>query len=263
MTQTLTTLDPTPPAPEPDHLHDRPPITIAGVLLRWRYTVPALIGGFVFLALAAAIAGGRLLLTWDKPIQQWIESNRTDFLDTFFIYATRLGSLQVVIFGLVVLLLIAFRKCPSLFMLLLGAALARPLFEFVLKASVGRERPNLDRLVGADGPSFPSGHPLAAIALWGLVPPVVALATNRRFWWWVATAVSGTAIVLVAASRVYMGVHWFSDAVGSLLFGAVFLLVVERLVDVGHRRYPCPTGCPEKKKLIKRLSLLPVGASRG
>ncbi|MGH9032979.1 MAG: phosphatase PAP2 family protein, partial [Acidimicrobiia bacterium] len=139
----------------------------------------------------------------------------------------------------------------------LGATLARPLFEFVLKASVGRERPDLDRLVGADGPSFPSGHPLAAIALWGLVPPVVALATNRRFWWWVATAVSATAIVLVAASRVYMGVHWFSDAVASLVFGAVFLLVVERLVDVGHKRYACPTGCPEKKK----LAAIPVTAS--
>ena len=257
MTQTLTPLDPTPPAPQPDHLHDRPPMTIASVLLRWRYTVPALVGVFVFLALAAAIAGGRLLLTWDKPIQHWVESNRTDALDTFFLYATRLGSLQVVIFGLVVLLLIAFRKCPSLFMLVLAAALARPLFEFVLKASVGRERPDLDRLVGADGPSFPSGHPLAAIALWGLVPPVVAVATNRRFWWWVATAVSGTAIVIVAASRVYMGVHWFSDAVAALLFGAVFLLVVERLVEVGHRRYSCPTGCPEKKK----LATVPVATS--
>jgi hypothetical protein len=71
------------------------------------------------------------------------------------------------------------------------------------------------------------------------VPPVVALLTNRRALWWAASVVSGTIIVLVAASRVYMGVHWFSDVIGGLLFGAVFLLVIERIGDVTHRRHPC------------------------
>jgi membrane-associated phospholipid phosphatase len=46
-------------------------------------------------------------------------------------------------------------------------------------------------------------------------------------------------IAIVAASRVYLGVHWFSDVVGALLFGAVFLLAVEWCFDHGHRRYPC------------------------
>lgn len=238
----------------PGHLHRLPPVTIGGLLLRWRYTVPALVGAFVLLALAAAVAGGRLLLTWDQPIQRWVESNRTDALDTFFLYATRLGSLQMVLLGLAVLLLIAFRRCPSLFVLVVAAAAARPLLEFTLKASVDRARPDLDRLVGGNGPSFPSGHPLAAIALWGLVPPVVALVTNQRFWWWVATAVSSTAIVLVAASRVYLGVHWFSDAVAALVFGAVFLLVVERLLDIGHRRHACPTLAASRAATYRRFA---------
>jgi membrane-associated phospholipid phosphatase len=36
-----------------------------------------------------------------------------------------------------------------------------------------------------------------------------------------------------------MGVHWFSDVIGALLFGAVYLLVIERLGAFGHRHYPC------------------------
>jgi membrane-associated phospholipid phosphatase len=34
-------------------------------------------------------------------------------------------------------------------------------------------------------------------------------------------------------------VHWLSDVVGALLFGAVYLLVIEQLADVSHRRHPC------------------------
>jgi undecaprenyl-diphosphatase len=219
--------------------------------------LPIVVGTFVVLAVGARFGW----LEWDQPITDAVVDARSGDRDDLALAISRFGSTPIVFTVSAVLAAVAWRRCPRLAVAIVVIALARPLTEFLVKELVGRDRPAGDRLVRGRGPSFPSGHPLAAIALWGLVPPVVALATNRRFWWWVATAVSGTAIVLVAASRVYMGVHWFSDAVASLVFGAVFLLVVERLVDVGHRRYPCPTGCPEKKKLIKKLSLLPVGAS--
>jgi undecaprenyl-diphosphatase len=140
---------------------------------------------------------------------------------------------------LALLLALVLRTCRPMFFLLLAATLARPALEWTLKVAVDRDRPDLDRLVPGNGPSFPSGHVMAAVALWGLVPPVVALVTHRRFWWWVATIVSGAMILLVAAARVYLGVHWFTDVVGALLFGAVYLLVVEWCFDWGHRHYPC------------------------
>jgi undecaprenyl-diphosphatase len=220
-------------------LHDEPPVTPAGLLLRAPATVPIILGAFLLLALLAAIAHGAILLTWDEPIQRWIEAHRTDALDTFFLYMSRFGGTQVVVAGLAILLVLVWRTCRPLLLLLLVATLARPLIEWSLKALVDRDRPDMDRLVDGTGPSFPSGHPMAAMALWGLVPPVVALLTDRRVWWWIATVISGTLIIIIAASRVYLGVHWFTDVVAALLFGSLFLLVVEWLFHIGHRRYPC------------------------
>jgi undecaprenyl-diphosphatase len=194
---------------------------------------------FAAMAITASVANGALLRVWDEPVRSWVSSHRIDALDTFFLNVTDLGSWQVVVIGLVVLLAFAWRSCAPMAGMLIVATLARPACEWLIKTGVGRERPSAGALVDSGGPSFPSGHVMAAIALWGLVPPIVALMTHRRTLWWAASIVSGTIILLVAASRVYMGVHWLSDVIGGLLFGAVYLLVIERLGDVSHRRYPC------------------------
>lgn len=222
-------------------LHDHPPATPAGLMLRSRYTVPAVVVAFLFLALAAAVDHGSLLLTWDEPIQRWVEAHRSGALDAFFRFVSRFGGLTTVLSGLAVLLALVYRLCRPLALALLVACAARPLAEWILKAVVDRPRPDFDRLVPGNGPSFPSGHVMAAIAIWGLVPPVVALCTNRRVWWWVATVSSGVLILLVGASRVYLGVHWTSDVVGALLFGALYLLAIELVFDSAHHRYGCAT----------------------
>lgn len=224
---------------EPPNLHREPPITPAGVLLRYPWLLPAIVVLFGAMAAAAAVSHGALLRVWDEPVRSFISAHRVDALDTFFLYVTRLGSWQVVVIGLVVLLALAWRVCAPMATLLIVATLARPACEWLLKSSVGRVRPSEGALVSSGGPSFPSGHVMAAIALWGLVPPIVALITHRRAVWWAATITSSAIIVLVAASRVYIGVHWLSDVVGALLFGAVFLLVIERIAEVSHRRHPC------------------------
>jgi membrane-associated phospholipid phosphatase len=57
-------------------------------------------------------------------------------------------------------------------------------------------------------------------------------------------------IVTISASRVYLGVHWFSDVVAALLFSAVLLLGVEWVM---HRAHAMP-GCCSKLKVRARVT---------
>ncbi len=220
-------------------LHRHPPLTPAAVLLSLPFVVPLLVGAFVFLAVAAATSEGSLLLTWDEPVQHAVEGIRTGWLDTVVMGISQLGGTTFVVVGFAVLLTVVWHRCKSLALVLLVATVARPLLEWTLKRIVDRPRPSLEPLVHGEGPSFPSGHPIAAIALWGLLPPIVALFTHKRLLWWWSVAVSVTVIALVGMSRVYLGVHWLSDVVASLLLGLLYLLAVELLLDWHHRRRPC------------------------
>lgn len=224
-------------------LHCDPPLTPAGVFAGRRPLLAGLGVLFVALALAALVAAGALLLTWDEPIQRFVESNRTELADTIFRRISFLGSTKTVLVLGTVLTIVAWRRCRAVGLVVLAAMLSRPLLEFTLKGLVDRERPDLERLVAGNGPSFPSGHVMAAVALWGLVPLVVALYTRDRRVWWVSFVTSAFLIVAIGASRIYLGVHWFSDVVAGLIVGVFFLLGVEWLFTQRHGRHAC-RGCP-------------------
>ena len=216
------------------NLHDHPPLTPAGVLLRFWFTLPLVVCLFVFLAIAAVVDDGSLLLTWDEPVTRALEDFRPG-LDGIVKALSSLGGLTVVTLVLVLLLLLVWQECRSLALVLLAASLVRPLLEWGLKELVDRPRPLHGQLVAGDGASFPSGHVMAAIAIWGLLPPVVAVVSGRRAAWWMSVGVSGTIVGLVGFSRVYLGVHWMSDVVGALALGSIYLLGVEGLLGWHHR----------------------------
>jgi undecaprenyl-diphosphatase len=221
------------------HVHAQPPLTPASFLLAKPRFLRGLAVLFVLLAMAAAVDRGSLLLTWDDPIQRWVESLRAGWLDRFFLSASRLGSTVVVLVAGTAAAAITWRRCHAVATAVFVATFSRPLLEFVLKLAVGRDRPDFDRLVAGNGHSFPSGHVMASVALWGLLPMVVALYTRRRSVWWASVVVSAVMVVSISTSRMYLGVHWFSDVVGGLVLGAFFLLGVEAVLTRQHRRRAC------------------------
>lgn len=221
------------------HPHVALPVTPHSVLANRRRVLVGLAALLVALVTAATVNRGAVLLTWDQPIQRSVEANRTSLLDDVFLTFSRLGSTIAVLTLGVLASLVTWRRCRAVGTVLLVATFSRPALEFVVKALVDRDRPDLERMVPGNGPSFPSGHVMASIALWGLLPLVVSVYTHRRAVWWASVAVAGALIAGIAASRIYLGVHWFSDVTGGFVVGAFFLLGVEAVLIRQHARHPC------------------------
>jgi undecaprenyl-diphosphatase len=220
-------------------LHRDPPLTAKQFFFHRKGIFAATLTLSIGLALLAAWDGGRVLLRLDEPVAEWVASIRTDGLTAFFNGASRLGDNTFIFAVAALLALWTWNRCRYLAVALVLAALFRPLMEFVLKAGVDRTRPDIEPLAEFRGPSHPSGHPLAAASLWGLLPAVVALHVRSRALWWAAVALSCTVVVAVAAARVYKGAHYLTDVTASLSWAALYLAAVQGFFDRYHGSKNC------------------------
>lgn len=133
---------------------------------------------------------------------------------------TYLGS-TVVVLPLVVVVgvfearRVANRALPLFLLLVVGGELA---LANLIKAVVGRARPDLRPLAEFSAPSFPSGHSATAAAAFA----ALALLVGRRRppGTRVALAASAAGLTaLVACSRVLLGVHWTTDVLAGASLG--------------------------------------------
>ena len=88
----------------------------------------------------------------------------------------------------------------------------------LIKWIVDRSRPDIDRLTNFSGPSFPSGHAAASAASFAAFALLLGMGRAPRFRATLA-AIAVALAVGIAASRVFLGVHWFTDVLAGLAFG--------------------------------------------
>ena len=117
-------------------------------------------------------------------------------------------------------------------LVLVGTLLSGLLVELAMKQLVGRPRPQIvPHLMEAGGMSFPSGHSFNASL--GFIAVALAFATFSRVrsvrWTIIGAAV--LASMLVAWSRVWLGVHFPTDVIAGWLGGAGWAFLGEALLQ--------------------------------
>jgi len=97
-----------------------------------------------------------------------------------------------------------------------------------LKSAVARPRPDeVHPIAVAHGYSFPSGHASGTAALWCSLAVLIASRTRRA----VVAAVAVVVPVVVATTRVLLGVHFATDVTAGLVLGAGTCLLLSPLAE--------------------------------
>ncbi len=195
--------------------------------------------------LFAVLARHALADTWltrmDIRVSEWLHAHATPTLTTVMLIITEIHrplGIGIMAFGCALLLLWKRRWYA-----LLALALAVPggmLLNVALKHLFQRARPSFDEpLLTLATYSFPSGHAMGSTVFYGVL--VAFVFWNVRAWRWrlLALAIAGLMIMLVAFSRLYLGVHYLSDVIAAFIEGLAWLALCLIVVDVVwryHRR---------------------------
>lgn len=172
----------------------------------------------------------------DEAILWFIRDYVPAALDDFFAIVTFSGSarfLMPIAFVAAAALLLARRRFEAV---LLGASLiTATLVVWGMKAVVGRARPALWEAQWYWGSSFPSGHTLSTAAF--SAAAALCLARNCPRAGRVAMALAVVWTILVAVSRLILGVHWPSDVLVAMCLGFFIPLMISVANDL---RAPMP-----------------------
>jgi membrane protein DedA with SNARE-associated domain/membrane-associated phospholipid phosphatase len=182
----------------------------------------------------------------DAHVTAWVVAHRTEWLTGIMKVATWLGSTAVIVpVALVVGGFFVVRRHQWRPLALLAAAVAGAIGLYdIVKPLVGRSRPPSGIWIGHySGAAFPSGHATQAIAFYAILSVVLAAGRSPRvkIVLWSAAAVI---VLVVGASRIYLGAHWLTDVVGGYALGAIgAAIVVIALLVAPSRRMP---GAPRR-----------------
>jgi len=192
----------------------------------------------VFAAIAQSVLSKTAIVRFDLDLAEVLHASATTRGVALSVVVTRLGTMSATaVFGLPLVLWYSSRRGWLPLAGWLAALAGAEVLAWALKHAIHRERPIFEVAYATEPSfSFPSSHVLGALVGYGLIVYFVICLTRSRFWRTLAIAFGTVLVVAVGYSRLYLGLHFFSDVVGGLAAGAVWLTACITALEVARRK---------------------------
>jgi undecaprenyl-diphosphatase len=223
-----------------------------GIFLIAGFAVAAA-GTLGFSELAEHVRSGSTT-AFDDAVLTWLGAHHTKLLDAVMLEITALGTGTVVLMiaGIAGLFLALTQHKYSALLLLVSAA-GGIVLDGLLKLGFSRPRPHIIVWgTNAVSSSFPSGHAMSAVIVYGTVA-YLAARLHKTVWARVITLVAALIVILaICVSRLYLGVHYPTDVLAGLIIGlawagfcmaaleSVQLLAKQRAPEILEKEKPPP-----------------------
>lgn len=225
---------------------------------------------FAFLAIVLPLAGFAALIEtlresgaffFDAPIMLALHKLASPGVDFFFVVVSKIGfTWGVVPIDVLVAAFLLWRRRyrDGLFFAL--AVVGSLMVNMAAKSHFTRFRPDLWLSVAPEHTySFPSGHAMGSMSL-GVALVLLAWPTRWRLW---VLAGASLFVLLVALSRVYLGVHWPSDILAGWTAAAAWVLAMHWLVASRAPPPPSPAAAPAAHDSIEDSKTAQVAVAEG
>lgn len=165
------------------------------------------------------------IIIFDKKIISIITNNISNTIASIFKVLTHFGG--AIIPCIILLILLIFIKNKYIFFLQGGSYAIAGIITYIAKLIVARPRPEIALIKIPSSYSFPSGHTLTSIVFYTILFYLLTYHMKHKR---VFMTIGFIFALLIASSRVYLGVHYFSDVIGGLIIGIPCLLMCRNII---------------------------------
>jgi len=194
----------------------------------------------LFLILFAWLAQGVFrgnAIEFDLRARAFVHQFATPALTRVMRAFTFLGSV-IFLWTLFVILAVGFylRSLQRYTAWLATAMIGEVILEFTLKLAFHRTRP--ETFFGPDpsGYSFPSGHAMGSVCFYGVLAGLLGARIKRRSIRILVYIAAAALILGIGLSRIYLGVHYFTDVVAGYCAAGVWVSTLLFAARIRHRQ---------------------------
>ncbi len=184
---------------------------------------------FILVATIVLIDKERVI---DEAIYNFIFNFRCNLLDNYFTFITHFGDTIFIVCFVTIFILIQ-RKKESLFLAI--SAIDSSLLTWLLKQLFLRERPSHLKLIKQGGYSFPSGHAMISMCVYGYLFYLVLKIKNKPLKY-ILIFILSLLIISIGISRIYVGVHYPTDVIAGYLIGLIEVILVTEVLNIYKTR---------------------------
>ncbi|ARK30436.1 phosphatase PAP2 family protein [Halalkalibacter krulwichiae] len=191
--------------------------------LWWVFFVFCILPLAGFIAISFFVSNGQVS-TIDQFVIDFVKRIESPSLTNAMVFVSHLGSTgPVIVLSCIVLAMIYlnYRKKDEVILFII-VSLGSTGINQALKILFKRDRP-LEQIIMETGFSYPSGHTMAAVSLYGIVTFLFWRHIPSKIGRTVLICVSSFMILVIAFSRVYLRVHYASDIIGAVLLSGIWL----------------------------------------
>lgn len=180
----------------------------------------------LFLIMTILVTNGKTL-GLDNSIYNFVISFQNDKLTNFFKFITKFANVKIIVIIVILFLLIKRNLigiCPTI------VAIDVEILNLVLKFILRRDRPNILQLISVDNYSYPSGHAMISMGVYGCFIYLIYKYVNNKKIKICSIVLLSLLILLIGISRIYLGVHYFSDIIGGFIVSICYLIIFDKVI---------------------------------